>query len=428
MGFNDKGPTTAELARRPPKAKWATKAGFETIFDAESAGCYEGNAWRYMGGKRVNDDPAPPPEDVDPFLKWPDGRINGMFDSKPPEIEWFADNALIAGRAHALVGVGGTGKTRLQYHLALGAVLGRLPWKWQIKRTGSAALFLTEDVTAEVHRTIHRLGASLSEDERKTLTRQMRVFPLAGRSARMLSLIDGGALVENEVYDWVMGQVECLPKPVAFLGFDPALALTEGDELNQAHQRRLGEVIDRFAIETGASAVLTAHAAKGLMHAEELGSHAARGGGALTDAVRGEFVVRNMTADEARKFGIEDRAERQLYVQLAATKGNHLPPEAYVPVWLKRGAGGTLSQVSLEQVERGTVGQRELQALELLRKTAPLGDTTMRFWRTDCVAHGVISASASESAQEKGMERIRDALRDAGMVGPGRSRGTWIPT
>jgi hypothetical protein len=372
---------------------------------------------------------APEPEALqppDPFAKWPDGRLNGMFDCKPQPTTWFARDRLLAGRAHALAGVGGSSKTRAQYHLALGAVLGRLPWSWEIVKTGSAALFLTEDSIDDSHRVLHALGAELSEDDRRLVTRQMRVYQLAGFPMRLLQL-NGQGLIETDAYDWFMRQLDALPKPVAYIGIDPALAVTEGDELSPSHQRRLAEMADRIAIQHGACVVLTTHAAKNMHQADELGSHASRGSGALTDAMRGEFVLRTMTSDEARKFGIDDRAERQRYVQLAATKGNSLPPEAYTPVWLRRGDAGLLSGVSLEQVERGSVGPRELQALEILRQDYGSGETSMKHWRALCVSAGAIAAG-SLTAQEKSMERIRDALRDAGLVAPGKTRGLWIPT
>jgi RecA-family ATPase len=74
------------------------------------------------------------------------------------------------------------------------------------------------------------------------------------------------------------------------VGFDPALGITEGDEMNQAHQRRLGELMDRIAIDSGACVMVTTHAARSMLHADELGSHSSRGGGAITDAVRGEYA------------------------------------------------------------------------------------------------------------------------------------------
>ena len=71
--------------------------------------------------------PITPPAEgqVDAFAKWPDGRIWGMFDCKPQPKRWHCTNRLLAGRAHALAGVGGSSKTTLQYQLAVGSILGR---------------------------------------------------------------------------------------------------------------------------------------------------------------------------------------------------------------------------------------------------------------------------------------------------------------
>jgi len=90
-----------------------------------------------------------------------------------------------------------------------------------------------------------------------------------------------------------------------------------------AHQRRLGELVDRLALETGACVVLASHAAKATNQADELGNHTSRGSGAITDAVRGELALRTMTATEARKYGISDTAERK-----AAVSRNYNPAPA----------------------------------------------------------------------------------------------------
>jgi hypothetical protein len=372
---------------------------------------------------------APEPEALQPpdwWRKWPDGRINGMFDCLPKPAADLFRNRMPKGRAVVLASLGGMGKTRMQYLMAIGAITGRLPWDWEVATTGSAALFLLEDTIDDSHRVLHAIGAALNEDERKLLTRQLRVFQLAGFPARLLEL-NGNALRETEVYEWLMHQLDTMPKPLAYVGIDPALGTTEGDELSPAHQRRLGEHMDRIAIETGATVVLSAHAAKSLRQAEELDSHTSRGSGAITDAVRAEYVLRSMTADEARKFGINDLVERKRYVQFQATKGNSLPPEAFAPVWLRRGEAGLLSGVTLEQVERGNVGTREMQALEVLRETHASGETTLRFWTGKCVTAGLISGS-TESAREKAMQRIRDALFNAGLIAKGSARGLWVPT
>lgn len=360
------------------------------------------------------------------YANWPDGLVHGMFDCKPQPKRWHCTDRLLAGRAHALAGVGGSSKTTGQYQLACGSILGRLPWSWEVAITGSAALFLTEDTLDDSHRMLHAIGETLSEAEHKLLTKKLRVFPLAGLPVRLLEL-NGHKLTESSAFEWVMHKVAKMPKPVAYIGFDPALGLTEGDEMSPAHQRRLGELMDRIAIESGACVVLTTHARKNLHQADELDTHASRGSGAITDALRAEYCLRTMTADEGRKFGIVDKAQRQRYVQLAATKGNSLPPSAYAPIWLERGRAGLLSEVTLEQVERGSVGARELEALEILRAANATGASSTKFWRAQCVAAGVIAAGTG-AAQEKTMNRMRAALVDAGMVAPGPAKGLWEPT
>ncbi len=363
------------------------------------------------------------PSTQDSFADWPDGRIEGFFENDPPQVQWFCHERLLAGRGHALAGIGGSSKTRVLYHLGVASAIGVLPWDWDVSITGSAALFLTEDVAAQVHRTLHLMGQQLPPNERRLLAERLRVFPLAGKRAQLLGLDSDGGLHETQVYDWLMRQLDAMPKPIAFVGIDPALGVTEGDELSQAHQRRLGGLVDHIAIESGACVVLSAHAAKGSMLTDEPGSHSSRGGGAITDAVRGEFVLRNLTPTEALGFGITDPVERKRYVQLAATKGNELPPEAYVPVWLKRVAGGGLMQAALT---RTAVGEKELKALSLLAAGTRNGDVFMSDWRGLCVAAGVIPIGEPK-AQERAMERIRNALREAHLVEPGLQKGVWRP-
>ena len=110
----------------------------------------------------------------------------------------------------------------------------------------------------------------------------------------------------------------------------------------------LGKAADDLGVETGAAVLLAAHATKASAGIDELVSHNSRGGGAITDVVRAEFSLRTMTAKEARDAGITDMEERKRHVQLVATKGNHISPSAFVPVWLRRGDYGTLSAASVE--------------------------------------------------------------------------------
>ena len=373
--------------------------------------------------RAIADAVEPPP------TLWPadSGSIADYLDTPPPALHWFAHERLLANRAHLLTGMGGTSKTTVLYHLGIAAVTGRLPWGWQIERTGAALLLLAEDDAANVHRVIanHARHADLSPHERRLIAERLRVFPMAGKSCRLLAAGPNGTLHETKEAAGLFELAKRIPE-LRFIGLDPALALTEGDEMSPAHQRRLGELADRLALETGACVVLASHAAKASNMADELGSHTSRGSGAITDAVRGELALRTMTAAEARKYGISDTAERKAHVQLTLTKSNAAPPAAFVPVWLKRGTGGLLSLAELAESEAGTVGTRERKALDLLRELSAVEAPQLRDWRNACEAAGLLTGK-SPDAKEKAMQRILRALTAAGEVEQGMRRGVYAP-
>lgn len=365
-----------------------------------------------------------------PTIFWPppdiSGDISGMVGTPAPDMHWLAHFALLADRAHLLTGVGGASKTRTLYYLAVGAIVGRVPWGWQFDRKGAAVLFLAEDTIENVHRALHAIleFGDYTEDEKRLIGERLLVFPLAGQDVRLLANVSG-ALIETEAGAGLFARCKSIPDLV-FIGLDPALAFTEGDEMSPAHQRRLGEMVDRLAIEAGACVVLTSHAAKALQNAEELGSHSSRGSGALTDAVRGEYTMRTMTADEGRKHGITEIETRRAYVQLAATKGNELPPSAFAPIWLKRGPGGVLELADLSTAAADPIGPRERSAYDVLRQLAATAAPTLKDWRDACAAKGLLTG-ATPDAKKKAMDRIRESLVYAGMVRQGMGRGVYLP-
>lgn len=358
---------------------------------------------------------------------WPGEGLDvaACLGTPAPPVRWFITERMPAGRAGLLAAVGGSSKTRLLFHLAVGACIGRLPWPWEVARTGRAVLLLAEDTAADAHHALSLIGRTLTPDERRLVADRLTVFPLAGEDARLLRLVAGGVLLPTERAGDLWRRLR-MTRDLAFIGLDPALALTDGDELNPAHQRRLGEFCDRMAIETGACVLLSAHAAKGSQSLDEPGSHTARGSGALTDCVRFEFVLRTMTPQEARQFGITDIAERKAHVQLLATKGNALPPASFAPLWLRRGIGEALEPANLERQEAGAVGKRELAALEILRELCRESMPSLKRWRDACDEAGLLTGKTAR-AVESAMERIRDTLLAARLITSGIRRGVFTP-
>ena len=349
--------------------------------------------------------------------------------SKPPApIPWFARERIQLGRGILLTGIGGSSKTRTMYQLAIGAVVGRVPWDWEIESTGRALLVLTEDTAADVHRTLYWTcqALDLTPDERTAIGERIITYPLAGEDVRLLVGIDG-SLTRSPLFYSLEERIKAYGD-VVFVGLDPALSLTEGEEMEQSDQRQLGKMADDLAVRTGAATLLVSHATKASNNADELGSHNSRGGGAITDAVRAEFAMRTMTAKEASKAGIEDIEERKRHKQLVATKGNHVPPAAFAPVWLRAGDHGVLSEVAVDmdagQGEQLT--EREMRALEILESLSQAAPPRLADWRQHCTDEGVITGRTDEAIR-KAMNRILARLRKQGLVQKGMGRGIWLP-
>ncbi len=360
---------------------------------------------------------------------WPgiDGDISPLLTVEPTPRKWLVHNRLLLGRAAVLTGIGGSSKSTLLYHLALAGVLGRLPWGWRIDTTGTALLLLTEDTVDDVHHALAALTEDLSDEERELVGRKLRVFPMAGEDVRLLS-IDQGTLFENSRG---LGLIErCRQiEDLVFVGLDPALALTEGDEMSQSHQRFLGQYADKLAIATGATVMLVTHATKSSATADELTSHQSRGGGGITDAVRAEYVLRTMTPKEATQYGIGAQGDRKRYVQLTCTKGNKLPHDAFAPLWLERGHGGLLYPAELalaEKTDERSLSLKDRRILDLLGEMCQVATPTRQEWRLECERRGLI-AGRTEDARLSAMKRTIACLLEAGAIKSGVARGFYVP-
>lgn len=372
-------------------------------------------------------DTSPPPQE--PSDDWPYERIDvrHCLLTPPPPISWLVRNRLQLGRGHGFAGIGGSSKTTLLRTLAVGAAVGRMPWQeWEIARTGRALLVLTEDTPGDTHRHVHATADAmrLSADERELVADRLVVFPLAGQTVKLLTIDRSGIPLYTNLFDGLRRLVESLGD-VVLVGLDPAAALTDGQEVDQAHQRALGALADSLAVRTGAAVVLITHAAKGSSGSDELSSHMSRGGGAITDALRSEHALRTMTAREATAFGISSVEERRRYVQLAATKGNELPSGSYAPIWLRRGERGALFPADIEKTTRA-VSDDALKALAILRELCATAVPKLEAWRHACAAGGAIR-SADGEAGKKAMQRLVKMLLDAGSIEQGTGRGVYVP-
>lgn len=422
----------------PPKSIGHTLRGFLSACAARET---EPGRW----AERWREIPRIVASAVEKFRREPDaepGTVGGLWDTpfpiadhldiEPPPIEWFVEDRIQAGRGILITGVGGSSKTRFLYHLAIGAVFGRLPWGWPINKQGRAVLILTEDTAKDVHRTVYYTckGMGLSRDEMQRLASGLVIYPMAGQDVRLLAQfrdvgMDG--LMKTPAFDELQDKIASFGD-VQFIGLDPALSFTTGDEMSQSDQRMLGKLVDDIAVRTGAAAAMVTHAAKGTLQTEEIGSHTSRGAGAITDAVRGEFALRTMTTAEAAKANITDQEEKKRLVQVVCTKGNHVPPAAFVPEWLRRGEHGVLEKadIDFDAGEEMAITERDLKALAILRQLSAGRTAYLQEWRAQCEEQGVVTGR-TEMARNKAMQRIKSNLLAGGLITRGMGRDVYAP-
>lgn len=356
--------------------------------------------------------------------------IPGMIQDEPKAMDFFIRDRVLAGRGFLITGLGGSSKSRMLYHFAIAAAIGKMPWDWEVCKRGKAVLFLTEDTREDVHRTMYHMARALhlTDLEIERVKQNVIIFPLAGELFQMLKT-KGADLVRSPLFEACVEYINELGD-VQFIGLDPALSLTQGDELNQGHQRALGQVADHMGVITGAACGMVSHAAKGISSKEDLDSHNSRGGGAITDAVRAEITMRTMTPDEGRRAKLEDLDDRHNYVQVAITKANHLPPSAKRALWLSRAEGGTLLPADdLVFEERAAISNAAAAlCLDVLREQCKLAVPKLKVWRDVCIERGLLKVSSNtEDARKKSMQRVIKQLTAAGLIKAGMSHGTYVP-
>jgi hypothetical protein len=349
-------------------------------------------------------------------------NLKNLLQAQSQPVPWLVENRLMLGRAVLLTGIGGSSKSTLLAQLGISvatgvATLASMP----VAQTGSVILALAENTPEDAHQWLGELVAELglSESDVVKLEQKMHVFALAGQDTTLLSTAQG-KLQPTDRFKELLDYCRQVPD-LKLIGIDPAIAFTQGREVDEVHQRLLANLVEHLAITTGACVILVSHAAKGSQYQDETGSHVSRGSGALTDALRLEMLMKVMSpGKEAKRFGIMEN-DNKSYVRLQITKANRLPPEALQPVWFKRGPAGVLKPVTLKPIvaiKALSDSQRRLQqAAQLLGTFAAAEKRPMPFrvWRERFAEAGLLTGS-TEHAQEVSARRLLASLAEGGWV------------
>lgn len=404
--------------------KGGTKSGFRNIFKKANAVAAKKGTTTTWNSTSAEDDFGEEEPMRWPFKPLDMGRV---FDEDAKATKWLFHQRVPGNRASLLTGIGGTSKTQMLYQMAIAAILGKCSWGWTVDTTGKAVLVLTEDDENDPHITLRIITQEmgLSDEQIGMVKENLTIYPLAGEDVKlMVRDPETKALVPSRKAALLEDHIKELGG-VAFIGIDPALGISEGDEASQSDQRALGRYADNLAVRCDCAVTIISHGTKGSLQTDELNSHSSRGAGAITDAVRLELAMRTMTAKEAGIFGVADIAERESYVQLKATKGNRIPPEAKAPIWFRRSNGGFLIPIELEPTERGGISPRAQQAMDAIAELDPDNKgVRLQDWRQCCLDKKIVDANGQD-AGKKAMSRLVKSLLDGKHIKKGDEHGIY---
>lgn len=261
--------------------------------------------------------------------------IMSCYTTKPPVREYVLPG-LIAGVAGSIVSPGGQGKSMLSLMLAhciAGGVdllgLGQL-------KSGPVAYLSAEDGGDVLHERLHAIGAHMSAEQRQACADGLLIVDLTQHTPDLLNGTNA-----PEWRDFVERAAACR----RLLLLDTLRSVHSGDENDGTDMAVLVGHLRAIAARTGCALVFLHHASKAAaMSGQGDVQQASRGSSVLTDNIRWQSYLAGMTAEEAKKLGIEhDR--KGFYVRFGVSKQNYGAP---LPErWFERKEGGVLVPVEL---------------------------------------------------------------------------------
>lgn len=329
-----------------------------------------------------------------------------------------------SGRAALITGLGASSKSTLLKELAIAVTTGKSALGMNVPKPGKAVLILAEDTIEDAHRSLNAIfqAMNLSDDDVALVHKRLIIFAAAGTDCVIVSSDgDKSSLRLDQLINFVQELGD-----VRLVGLDPAIALTRGRELDELAQRDLANTVEKIAIETGAAVLVISHAAKSVQYQQEVGSHASRGSGAITDAFRLEVLMRVMTSKEAKTFQIAD-PDRHRFVRMQVTKANSLPPDLMHPIWLERVNGGALALANLKPVSIS----KPRSALELFfetdEETGEIGPVSLSFaaWKLKASDADLLTGK-TDSARDMSARRLFTSVKSSKWISD--SAGSWKPT
>jgi archaellum biogenesis ATPase FlaH len=259
--------------------------------------------------------------------------VERLLNTEPEPTRWFLKGSLPLGSLGVLASDGGVGKSFLLLQLGLATALTAQFLNYEVAK-GKAVLLFGEDSESVIH---HRLRDLLRPSYESGAIQAIESFikenlyitSLAGKSATLIEPTREGMRTKSAFDDLLK-----LLKGVSDLKLvvlDPLSRFFSGNENDSNQMSRFAELLERIAVETGATVIISQHTGKASNGQYAKGNDplkygAIRGSTALTNAARWQMNLRYPDDKELKKLGISEEDAR-FYVFGRVTKKNVGKPE-----------------------------------------------------------------------------------------------------
>jgi RecA-family ATPase len=251
--------------------------------------------------------------------------ILNAFSTTPPPIDYVIPG-MVAGTVGALVSPGGSGKSAFALQLCAQVAGGGDILRLGNIKTGRATYLPAEDPETILLHRLAALGECYDQNNRERIAGNLLIEPLLAHHPNIL----------ND--DWYAA-IKRIAAESRLVVIDTLRMFHNAEENDSGQMTGVVARFKRICADTGASLIFLHHTTKAAaLQMQGSEQQASRGSSVLVDNVRWQGYLVNMTAEEAKVYGV-DEDMRSYFVRFGISKQNYGKP--FQPIWYRKTSART---------------------------------------------------------------------------------------